>query len=365
MEDKFIFTEATVTSWLNQIEGETRNRDAAIALWNLGPENADMVPLLVARLNDPHSTIHDLVLRFLGCIGPAAHLATPDLIRFVISDDSGLRHSALIALGEIGFVDKETEQILRDVVSSDDEEDRIYGATAILRWLPPEMELLEVLRQSHESERWGVRMWGANLVCDLIPRIPEAIAVAIEFLDDWESETVEDTAQELAKHDPEIVIPLLLPMLKKESHDARFGALWAIREFGQCAAVLRTEIIDALIESKVFYEEKSNVPRCAAYVAQEVGLNCPKVVDALRFMLGDPNDWHAEVAAQTLLSFDEIPSDVRRDAEEALAFMESPPARRGFAPSISQNELEGLSSSELMPDPNVSLRKVRKMPDQN
>ena len=322
---------STITSWLDQLERDPHDRETWPKLGKLGPENADVVPLLIERLRDRNSKIRDAAAFFLGQIGEAAQGAVPALMDAIEHGDRSLRYSSIVALGKVGFSTAEPEELLRRFLASDDVSDRIDAAAALLHSLPPEAELLELLRQSHNNEDYVVRSIGASATCELIPKIPDAISVAVEFLDDWESATVEDTARALARSNPELVIPLLLPMLKRESNDARFGALLAIRGFGKLAAEVKNQTIDDLVES-------------------------------LHFMLGDPVDQHAEIAAQILLSFNQIPSDIRGDAEDALSFMAPAHGRFGFSPSVSQDELEALSAQELMPDPNASHRKIRKMP---
>lgn len=354
---------AMVASWLNRIESDRDDRETWLKLWNLGPQNSDAVPQLMARLRDPQSTIQGAAARFLGLIGEAAREALPELIDAIRNGDCELRHSALIAIGEIGFTTSEVEELLKRLLDSSDEFDRIYSAAALLRHRPPNTETLEVLRQARQSSNYVVRGWAASLVTGLIPRIPDAIGVAIEFLDDEDVETVEDTSRGLARNDPAIIVPLLLQHLRRENSTLRFGVLSAIREFAAHANWMSSEIIKSFLETDVFNDDDLDVRRCAANVAQFVSLNCPIVVEELRFLLGDPSDWVAEQAANALLSFGEIPIDVRREAEDALAFIESPPERRGFPPSIPETELESLSAQDLMPDPDFQLRRVRKMPD--
>ena len=60
------------------------------------------------------------------------------------------------------------------------------------------------------------------------------------------------------------------------------------------------------------------VRRRAANVAQSAHLNLPSIIQKLGELLDDSDGWVAEQAALALLSFEELPTELRLKAEEVL-----------------------------------------------
>lgn len=356
-------TKQDVVSWIRQVE----DRDDVPEVWKmfkeLGPDDGEIVSVLVERMRDPNSSFRWLVPDLLGQIGAASGQALPELVEMIRSDDEWNRCLAIIAIRKIGLISPEVNEALRAIVPNGSDRDRVLAAGALLSLHPHESKYLDILRQARKCQNANVRYYAALIAAELIICIPEAASVAILFLDDRDYENAEYTASALAKYDPRLVIPFLIRPLQQQISDARFGLLSAIHEFGTRANVLSAELVEAMLESNIFDDISLNVRRIAANVAQSVPLIYPEVIKKLRFMLSDPSDWVAEQAAKALLSFGEIPNDARREAEDALAFIESPPERRGFPLSISEAELESLSAQDLMPDPGSQLRRIRKMSD--
>jgi HEAT repeat protein len=296
-----------ISTWLERLEQDPANREISLQLWRLGPESIDAVPLLIARLNDRNSRLRDLSARWLGQTGKKSVAAADALTRAFRDEAGALRTSALIAIGEVGILSDEILRLLRAELASNDEKQRVYAARSLLLLLPTEMEALQVLRSAHTSQDYVVRSWAASSLVELFPVIPRALSDAIDFLDDWEQATVEDTARGLAGQSAEVVLPLLLGALRKPDPALRAGVLLAISEFGVRARGFRTEIADTLLALHAFQDSSSTIRRRAANVAQSAQLNFPAIAQKLGDLLDDSDGWVAEQAALALLSFKNMP----------------------------------------------------------
>jgi HEAT repeat protein len=307
-----------VGALLDRLEKDGGDRDAALALWGLGPESAGAVPVLIARLQREDSAVRGLAARILGQVGKGSAAAAAALTAALRDEAPELRTAATVALGEVGLGSDEVRGLLTAAIESGDELRRVLAARSMLLLWPEEAGALELLREAHQSQLYEVRSWAASALVALAPAIPEAIGHAIEFLDDWESATVEDTARGLARRPAEAVLPLLLRALRRPDPALRRGALTAIEAFQGGARPFAAQIEAALLETGAFDDGSRDVRRLAANVARAVLLDSPAVVARLARLLEGGDEWVCEQAALALLSFKGLPAGLRAQAEAAL-----------------------------------------------
>lgn len=170
------------------------------ALRELGPEDYDgqaaVVPRLVALLDDAQEEVRRRAALALAWTRVRCDAAIPRLTE-MLDDPSELAQAtaahALLVLGA-------------------DE-------------AAPTARLLELARQRDDV---ALRVWAADGLSDAVPARPSVLPAALQLLDDWNSEVLEDLGRALARCDLDVVLPPLLERVERGG--VQLGALIVLAE---------------------------------------------------------------------------------------------------------------------------------------
>jgi HEAT repeat protein len=221
-------------------------------------------------LDDKEEKVRIACAVALGAIGRPARRAEPELKRLMKDNCKEARLEAAIALARIGTVTADSERIVKDALSCDDEKFRSLAGFCVrdtgLMFMPT---LLSCLGEENSNARHGAINALRNLGCKIgnaDPGIPrEATLALVAALKDKDCEIVANAAGALGciRKYRKDSLPALLALLEHNDYWVRTCAIASIAKFGaeaksaipslrkalqDPAAVVRSQAMDAINE---------------------------------------------------------------------------------------------------------------------
>jgi HEAT repeat protein len=304
-----------ILSCVAAVQGTDANV-AWTAIRALGASGQDVVPTLLAALNDEDPTIRIVSASALGTIGPSAKDVVNALAALVPDEDRGVRRAAALALGEIG---PEAKGAVSTLVAALGDERPYVRRTAswVLAAIGKSAKdavsaLVKVLEE--ENLCW-VRAAAAWALVAIEPEVKDVLnALTGVFRDEGpEVDKAGHTGQRLigaravnvfgaalSNHDPHVrraaaaalgeigpeaknAVNALGVALYDENADVRIAAAWTLVEIGPEAKDAVNALVDAL---KL---RNPHVCRPAARALGRIKSDAKDVVSALVDALRDPN----------------------------------------------------------------------------
>lgn len=309
-------TQDEVRGWLLGLREESTRPAAAAALAGIGPESGDLVPSLVAALDDPAASL--VATRTLGQIGAAAVDALPALRASLESEEHAIRTHAALALGRIGSAEPADRTRLARLFDDVEPLVRVAAAGALLALGEPSPVAVRILLDARALSGVVIRFWAATGLADAVATNPLARAASVALFDDWDDAIREYVAHSLAALDADEIVPMLLASLPDRPDHARAGALLVLCILGPRARAHDATITSTLLEIGAFRSPTRELVRRAANVARAVPLDSADIVAALTPLLDSHDVWIAEQAADALLTLTRTPDQAAARARAVL-----------------------------------------------
>jgi HEAT repeat protein len=141
-----------LTKALRDEDAEIR-KNAAWALFRMGPKAKGAVPALIAKSKDAQVDVRRFAIGALAKIGPAAREAVPALIERLKDEHGGVRRNAGWALGHIGAPAKDAVPTLIVTLNDKDKAARDSAVWALGRIGPPAKAAVPALIEALKIER--------------------------------------------------------------------------------------------------------------------------------------------------------------------------------------------------------------------
>ena len=229
---------------------------AAYTLGALYASSPEAVNALGGAAQDGDKAVRHAALDALSKVGPPAEAVLPAILGQLTSDDTKSRQLAARALGNIGYLEIETEDAL--VAALEDSEPVVRAAA------------LAALVQT-----------GAEL--------PEgSIARLAEFLTAQDADARADAVLALGQLGPEAAeaVSAIEIALADESSEIRHNAVWALGNMGEEQGARAVPALTAVLENDV----DGDVRAQAAWALGQMGVAAEPAADALLAALEDPED---------------------------------------------------------------------------
>jgi HEAT repeat protein len=256
-----------------------------------GPEEAtEILPILIAALDDSDREVHTLAICLLGQIGPLARAAVPGLMERLRDSDAECRRGAVEALGKIGK-DGEMDDALVNLLEDSDGLVRVVAACQLSKSKrhPAALATLLAAMQSPDPPTWR---WGIASLKDIgLEREDVRVAVRGALGDPKRRAEAARVLGEIGP-DARSFLPELRDLLHETNRMTRVRvaeALWQIAEVEEAIPVLIEEVLDNEwhrrhrdAESYWFHED---IRSFAAQALGEAGPQAAAGVPALITML--------------------------------------------------------------------------------
>jgi HEAT repeat protein len=205
--------------------------NAAEALGEIGPA-ADVVPALIAALEDENEFVIRRAADSLGKFGPDAVSAVPALVRALKDKDNRFRLEVARVLGDFGEGGaKEAVPALIETVRKDSNATTKMFAIASLRNLGAEAHVaIPVLVEALKDPGGIYGSPGDEAQRTLVAFGPVAVPALLEALRHPNARIRATAASVLGGHRAEArkIVPAVAPLLKDPDRAVRFRAAWAL-----------------------------------------------------------------------------------------------------------------------------------------
>jgi HEAT repeat protein len=203
----------------------------------LGPDAKIALPELIALLRDDDGEIRTIAAYCIGCIGPAARSAVPDLIKEFEREESGTNnvYPAAYALGKIGPSAQASIPSLESGLTNNNFRCRNASQTALINMHAISISpLLEKLNDTTNVNQWiNAMMMAKQCGTNALPAVPLFISALNSTNGIIQSISLQVVGW--LHLEPEPCVPAIVPLLSSKDDYMRQNAINALRGFGKTA----------------------------------------------------------------------------------------------------------------------------------
>ncbi len=288
-------------------------RDAALAAWRIAADADAAVPVLVEALGNEDWVVRSGAVQDLGEIGPAAKAAVPAIRRELRKKGFVVCFWGAAALGKIGQADRETVQLLLDLLPVWPLGEHNAAATlgALKRLGTPAVPAIREKLKANDAE---TRSLAAYVLGEMGAAANDAVPDLVAALKDPDRQVRSSAAAALRKLGPapRAAVPSLAAMLKNEP-GGRADAANALAAIGpEARPSLQT--LTELLPNETDPHTRGCILRAVAAIDPQGDTAVPVLIRALR----DREEGVRTAAAKALGSLGRAASDAVPHLVEAL-----------------------------------------------